>query len=101
MYICADCGRLFDEPSRYPEPRPVDPYEEYTGCPTCGSGFYDDAEKCQWCNEYRLKEQLYAGTLCGNCVNWIRRTRPTLVTEYIDEDRQAFAEFLIEKLLKK
>ena len=71
-YICENCGHLFDEPKRYVDKHNLDtpPYEEYLGCPKCGSVDYDEAVVCHRCGEIvafsqtnTYGEELY----CENC----------------------------------
>ena len=67
MYICLDCGHIFDEPKEWVETHGFDygPYEEWSGCPRCG-GAYEKAVECDICGEYYRKSELTDG-LCDNC----------------------------------
>lgn len=53
MYICRDCGTIFEEPKHYSETHGLDnpPYEEYSGCPECG-GDYNETYMCSECGQY-------------------------------------------------
>ena len=44
MFICLDCGSVFDEPEYFYDHHGMEtpPYEVYKGCPGCG-GAYTDA----------------------------------------------------------
>lgn len=53
MFICLDCGYVFETPRRWAERHGLDtpPYEELSGCPKC-YGDYSDAYECDCCGEY-------------------------------------------------
>ena len=53
MYICLDCGCIFENPRKYVETHGLDspPYEEWSGCPSCG-GVYTEARKCDGCEKW-------------------------------------------------
>lgn len=72
MYICKDCGYVFEEPVvEYDDPSPAgvslaSGAYEYESCPHCGSDDIDGAEVCACCGEW------YDGTknskiVCGDC----------------------------------
>ena len=58
MYICKDCGAVFEEPNVWrddPSPAGValpSGYYEYWECPKCGSEDIDEAKQCEVCGEY-------------------------------------------------
>lgn len=71
MFVCKDCGRIFEEPREYTETHGLDspPYEHWRGCPLCG-GTYTEAIRCDGCGEYIVGE--YIKTIdyryyCENC----------------------------------
>lgn len=53
MYICLECGSLFDKPVYYREKHGFDtpPYEEFEACPCCGGAFTETYE-CDSCGEW-------------------------------------------------
>ena len=57
MYICKDCGTLFNTPVEYTEKHGLDspPYETWYGCPEC-SGAYTNTFECDVCNKYIIGE---------------------------------------------
>lgn len=65
MFICLDCGCVFDEPKHWIETHGLDspPYEEWDGCPSCG-GAYAETHKCDGCNDWLCGT--YAETKNGN-----------------------------------
>ena len=71
MYICLDCGRIFEESSHFTDKHGLDsgPYEEYDGCPQCG-GAYVEAHRCDCCGEYIVDTyiKLESGErICSEC----------------------------------
>lgn len=64
MWICNDCGAVFENPREY--------YEHDTGyheidCPHCGSGDIDEAKRCSGCDEWVNEKNLVNG-LCPACI---------------------------------
>lgn len=53
MFICLECGSLFDKPMYYRESHGFDtpPYEEFEACPACGGAFAETYE-CDSCGEW-------------------------------------------------
>ena len=53
MYICLDCGNIFENTRKYVETHGLDspPYEELYGCPLCG-GSYAETYKCDVCGKW-------------------------------------------------
>ncbi len=53
MFICLNCGEIFEEPKHYVEKHGFEygPFEEYDGCPVCGDS-YEEAYECSNCNSY-------------------------------------------------
>lgn len=71
MYICLDCGELFEEPCKYVETHGLDspPYEKYMGCPHCG-GAYVETIQCDICGEWISGEYVKLDNdmvVCDNC----------------------------------
>lgn len=56
MFICLDCGELFEEPAVTYENQGefwgAPAWEAWGACPNCGSTEYDHAEQCERCGEY-------------------------------------------------
>ena len=52
MYVCLDCGKVFEEPKYWEEEHGLDspPYELWKGCPVCGGDFVE-AVICDGCRE--------------------------------------------------
>ena len=77
MYICLDCGKIFDEPTTYTEDMtPGGVFEgdsfiqHYTGCPNC-EGAYEEAKECDNCTEiiaYSNGEYTKQGFWCNKCL---------------------------------
>lgn len=71
MYLCLDCGRLFEEPKRCVETHGLDtpPYEVWDGCPYC-SGGYVETKRCDVCEEWIVGEYIKLNDdtfVCDNC----------------------------------
>lgn len=71
MFICLDCGCVFDEPKHWIETHGLDspPYEECDGCPSCG-GAYAETYKCDGCNDWlcgTYAETKNGNKYCENC----------------------------------
>lgn len=71
MFICLDCGCVFDKPKHWIETHGLDspPYEEWDGCPSCG-GAYAETYKCDGCNDWlcgTYAETKNGNKYCENC----------------------------------
>lgn len=71
MFICLDCGCVFDEPKHWIETHGLDspPYEEWDGCPSCG-GTYAETHKCDNCGDWINGEYVKlknGDNFCENC----------------------------------
>jgi hypothetical protein len=71
MFICLDCGCVFDGPKHWIETHGLDspPYEEWNGCPSCG-GAYAETYKCDGCNDWlcgTYAETKNGNKYCENC----------------------------------
>ena len=71
MYICLDCGCIFDEPKHWTETHNLDspPYEEWSGCPSCG-GDYAETFRCDECGDWIFGEYVCVkngNKYCENC----------------------------------
>ena len=62
MYICEDCGHVFETPEKFAEAHG----EHYEGCPECGSSFAV-ADECKDCGEYFSIHDLNGG-ICEDCL---------------------------------
>ena len=53
LFVCLECGKIFDEPKNYVEKHGLDtpPYEEFSGSPCC-AGAYTEAHRCDCCGEW-------------------------------------------------
>ena len=71
MYLCLDCGQLFEKPEKYTEYHGLDhpPYEVLSGCPACG-GAYVETFQCDACLEYITDDYVHTADgriYCENC----------------------------------
>ena len=62
MYKCSNCGKIFEEPKSIKE----DWGEVFYVCPHC-NGDYEEAHKCQKCEEWHTEDELYFGW-CEKCL---------------------------------
>ena len=72
MYICLDCGYLFNEAKPYVEKHGLDtpPYEHLKGCPNCLSGSYVETPKCDICGTYATNRYIVTKegqVVCDQC----------------------------------
>lgn len=82
MFVCAECGYVFDEPEKWVEEHG----ERMSGCPACGGNF-DDAKKCELCGEeYSTNLSTQGDLCCEKCSSVIEETFENLLhsnfTEY-------------------
>ena len=70
MFICLDCGLVFEEPEHYVDTHGLDSplYEYWNGCPECG-GAYTETYCCDACGEWIAGEYVEIGDqkYCENC----------------------------------
>lgn len=66
LYICNDCGEVFDRPKHTHNGGYYD--EDWCECPSCASTDYDPAEKCEICGEILQEKKMLYG-LCPSCVS--------------------------------
>ena len=97
MLICPECGFLFEEPARYGEIHTElddKAIEYFSCCPNCGDTNFEEAVRCDYCEEEFLEGKLIGGTLCPDCLEEILKARQDIVKAYILTDREAFADFV-------
>lgn len=71
MFVCLDCGHIFEYPYCWEERHGLEygPFEKFSGCPRCGEP-YTEAHKCECCNEWIAGEyvKLNSGErICNGC----------------------------------
>ena len=76
MFVCLDCGRVFEDPIHWEETHGLDtpPYEHFTGCPYCG-GAYTEAHRCDCCEEWIVDDYYKTDDgqrYCEDCIRKIR-----------------------------
>lgn len=87
MFICTDCGCVFDEPATYGESHPYGEgyaVETLACCPNCGEGF-EEAVQCKYCGEYFSKDDLNNG-ICDECLDDLHNLVADAITNIISED---------------
>ena len=75
MYICNDCGALFEEPVTCNEKHPCGEgyaYELIAVCPSC-AGSFGKAVKCTNCGCFHGEEKLNDG-MCTDCMDEMLQT---------------------------
>lgn len=77
MFICLECGRMFEEPVKWVEHHGLTtlPYEHLSGSPCCYGG-YTKAYKCDCCEEY-IQTEDYIKTMdgrryCEDCIDYMK-----------------------------
>ena len=71
MYICLECGHVFEEPRHFSERHNLDtpPYEQIIGCPCC-AGAFAKAIQCDICGKYiegEYVKTVYEDIYCSDC----------------------------------
>ena len=64
MWICNDCGAVFENPREYYE---LDTGYHGADCPHCGSDDIDEAKRCAECDEW-VNENTIVNGLCPACI---------------------------------
>lgn len=72
MYICKNCGAVFEEPIKGFE-------EEKDSCPICGDWDFVEAKKCRACGEPCTDD------LCKDCEDQIKEAFYGFVDMYAEE----------------
>jgi hypothetical protein len=74
MFVCIDCGLLFEDPKHYTETHGLDtpPYEEWNGCPLC-AGAYTTAYRCDGCDQWITEKYVKIGAdrYCEECYDFV------------------------------
>lgn len=70
MFVCTNCGYLFEEPCEWEERHGFShgPFERWRGCPKCYEP-YVEAHKCDSCRDWIDGEYIKVGDkrYCSNC----------------------------------
>lgn len=70
MFVCLECGRLFEDPACWQETHGFDypPYEERSGCPYC-YGSYAKTYECDCCSKWIVNDHIKIGKerYCQDC----------------------------------
>lgn len=71
MFICTNCGHLFEEPDCWEERHgfTYGPFEKFSGCPKCGEA-YVETYKCDGCEEWIDGSYIKIDSgerICENC----------------------------------
>lgn len=72
MFICENCGAVFEEPIKGFE-------EEKDRCPNCGDWGFTEAKKCRVCGEPSIDD------LCEHCEDQIKEAFDGFVDMYSEE----------------
>ena len=74
MFICNDCGEVFEEPKIYYEHHPYGmgyAEEKWLACPHCGDTDIKDAVECSRCGDYIAEDDAHMDEnglyLCDMC----------------------------------
>lgn len=95
MYICKECGAIFDDPDEI-----VEVVGEFWGqtaaetwwiCPSCGDTYFKTAKMCLSCEEYFDEDDLNGG-VCDECAEYIRNR----VKRFVREKPEELIEYYIE-----
>lgn len=73
MYICTNCGHVFDTPNIHTEDYGFGNYGiqpncfDYEICPNCESEHFVKAKPCNWCGEWFPENKPFIDGCCMNC----------------------------------
>ena len=87
MYICKDCGEIFEEPvvvKDDPSPDGVgltSGYYVFESCPHCDSDNIEEAVQCVCCDEW-MDGTDGSDILCDNCLAEIKDTLDGIMADY-------------------
>lgn len=95
MYICTECGEVFDNISWRIEPHG----EELCGCPYCG-GTAQKAKKCGVCGLYYSEEEL-SGGVCDECIDKYKKDFDTCYNISLGEETDISINALLASLIDK
>lgn len=91
MYICKECGLIFNQPAKYEEDRtPGGAFEggsfieSFSGCPRC-SGGYDEAMLCPRCEDTYISTNS-RDPFCDDCVSNLLTQARNIFDENFRED---------------
>lgn len=85
MYICENCGEIFDEPL-YVEERPCSDFPEtetWSYCPNCRDDDYEEAVKCKICGKYFPR--YHCDEFCKECQVKVKKAFNALIEENFSE----------------
>ncbi len=81
MYVCSDCGAVFDEPQSWVEPHG----EKMSGCPLC-AGNYVEAQRCELCDsEYDPDTAEHGRLCCDNCAEDLTERFKEVIHEHFTD----------------
>ena len=88
MYKCRRCGEVFEEDEiresvTYHPWRDGEADEVFEECPYCGDGDFDEAEQCEECGEWFLRDELHDGR-CDECLK--KNATFDIVLPYAEEN---------------
>lgn len=94
-FICKSCGKAF---TSYDFVRVIgftqDGWTRYDvddSCPECGSENYVEAERCEWCGEFRDPDTMQDG-VCAECAEEVLDVET--LRDYVLSDKEAFEAWL-------
>ena len=98
MFICKDCGHIFDESEVWTESRGMFQeqyaYESVDGCPLC-RGEYEEAKFCLECESVFKEDDVLGGCYCKKCLS--EKFSYAEALEYLQENK-LLADFIFSSL---
>lgn len=91
MYICFDCGHVFEDPHEIVDDSPEYGRTVEKLCPKCESGFFERADRCPDCGKWKG----VLDKLCEDCIEELRG-RFRMFREQLTAAQEDMLEFLLD-----
>lgn len=97
MVYCENCGAFVDESDLIEKQEALGEFwgqtaiNEYSACPICGEGAFEEARECCVCGGWFKDERFGQNDYCPACVNKIEQKFKKILKEAFDEQELELA----------